>query len=193
MQIPEYDLQNTDSLTVLTESDVGDARWFRKELIRIAGKNPHGRGNLELRWGPTYEDPMAVDRNIKYLDFSHEGVQLGERRWFIEIWRSPEFLEKSGRYKVLGTAEDGQLLKEFPVEGCYDYWLRLERANLTYHPLDDEAVQVCRALWQWEQTPQNVRDALEQADREHERRQAIKEKREQRNSLWGFERIIECQ
>jgi hypothetical protein len=76
-------------------------------------------------------------------------------------------------------AGEGQLLQPFPSEGCYDYWLRLERANLTYHPPDGEALEVIRALWEWEQTPQNQRDALEQANREIERRQMIQRERQQ--------------
>lgn len=222
IQIPEYDV---DAPTVLTENDVlaaSEVQWFRRQLKRVAGRNPFGGQVLELRWGPTYCDVMAVEPDtIKYLDFMQHGRQYGERRWLIEIWRSPEFLERSGRYKVINDSDTvterysckaceteikcsaetlnllgavppcpacgshrsrtelirergaGQLLQEFPRKGCYDYWLRLERANLTYHPPDGEALQVIKALWRWEQMPQNERDALEQADRELERRAMI--------------------
>jgi hypothetical protein len=218
LTIPEYDLEKPETLTVLREDDVisqGEAAWFRRQLEKIAGKNPHGKPILQMVWGPTHIDPMSADKNIKYVDFVHGKEQMGERRFFIEIWRSPDFLVRSGRYKVLsdpGTVKDfyfckgchaelslgpdgpircpkcgssrsynrqvrdsgeGRLLCDFPAEGCYDYWLRLERANLTYHEPDNEALAVCRALWQWELTPQNERDALEQADREIERRQMI--------------------
>jgi hypothetical protein len=221
--IPELDPHNPDTHIVLREDDVisaGEARWFRKQLERIGGKNPHGQPNLKMIWGATHQDPMQVDKGIKYLDFiGKDGIQLGERRFIIEIWRSPEFLVRSGRYKVLsdsGTVKDfyfckgchaelamsidgpercrscgsvrnylrqiredgeGQLLCDFPAEGCYDYWLRLERANLTYHPPDDEILNIARALWAWELTPQNKRDELEQADREIARRQELEELR----------------
>ena len=226
--IDEYDL--TETPQVLQESDVisvGEARTFRKKLIRIAGKNPHGRGKLELRWGPTYEDPMLAEPAIKYVDFNRFGTNYGERRWFIEIWRSPEFLKRSGRYvqvfdvdkvtefyfckacdaeiKVsretllhLGAVPNceacgsnrsymreeressaGRLLRDFPTEGCYDYWLRLERADHTYFPLNKDALRICKALWEWELLPQNQRDALEQAEREVERRQMILAQRQQ--------------
>lgn len=222
LHVPEYDLNNP---VILTESDVisaGELQWFKRGLERIAGKNPFGKNVLEVRWGPIFKDEMSIDADtIKYLDFCKNGQQYGERRFILEIWRSPEFLERSGRYKVISdsdtvteryfckaceteivTAPDaleywgavppcgncgsvrsrtelireagaGQLLQEFPRQGCYDYWLRLERMNLTYHPPDDEALQVVRALWAWEQMPQNKRDELEQADRELERRAAI--------------------
>lgn len=221
--IPELDPNNPDTHVVLREHDVisaDEAKWFRKQLKRIAGKNPHGEAILQMRWGPTYEDPMQEDHGIKYLDFiGKEGIQLGERRFILEIWRSPEFLVRSGRYKVLsdpGSVRDfyfckgchgelamaadgpercrkcgsvrnylrqvredgdGRLLCDFPAEGCFDYWLRLERANLTYHPPDNSILEIARALWEWELTPQNQRDALEQADREMARRKEIEEMR----------------
>jgi hypothetical protein len=230
LEVPEYDLTRPSTLTVLNESDVisdGEAKWFRRELQRIAGKSRFGEPNLVMRWGPTYEDPMQADKVIKYLDFGFAGEQLGERRWIIEIWRSPEFLKRSGRYQTLiapdvvqefyfckgcdaeiicsretlaflgsvppcdkcgskrsytrenREAGGKRLLNQFPSDGCYDYWLRLERADLTYHPPDNEALEVARALWQWELTPQNERDSLEQADREIERRQVIQWQRQQ--------------
>lgn len=235
IQIPEYDV---DTPSVLAQDDViaaSEINWFRRQLRRIAGKNRFGGQNLELRWGPTYCDPMAVEPDtIKYLDFTRHGRQYGERRWFIEIWRSPEFLERSGRYKVVNDSDvvieryfcracaveikcsaatlellgavppcpacgstrsrteliremgAGRLLQEFPREGCYDYWLRLERANLTYHPPDGEVLQVVRALWAWEQMPQNKRDELEQADRELERRAMILAQRQQSGNVPQF-------
>ena len=227
MLVPEYDLNLP---TIITEDEVsGDgAQRFRKELKRIAGRNPFGGQILELRWGVTYHDPMSVDKDtIKYLDFKQHDIQYGERRWFVEIWRSPQFLRRSGRYKILNDPDHvqefyfckaceteikcdaqslemlgsvpacpkcgstrsrteliretgtGKLLCDFPTEGCYDYWLRLERANLTYHPPDNEMLKVVRAVWQWEQMPQNKRDAIEQADREVERRQMILQERQQ--------------
>jgi len=182
-QVPEYDIHNTDSLVVLTESDVisrSDARRFRKELARISDQ-------LRLVWGPTHVDEMSIAGNLKYLDFKHDGKELGERRWFIEIHRDPAFLQRSGRYQLRYDDDGTTLLKSIPSEGCWDYWLRLERANLTYHPPDAEALEVIRALWQWEQMPQSQRDDLERADREQERRQLIEARRRQRNDLWGFD------
>jgi hypothetical protein len=237
LDIPEYDLENTDSLVVLTEDDVvsdSERKWFRRQLKRIAGTAPNGFQNLELRWGPTYRDPMSADNNIKYLDFMHRGQQLGERRFFIEIYRSPEFLKRSDRYRqthapdvvqefyfcracdaeikcdaalleLLGSVPPcpkcgsnrsrteliresggGRLLNDFPTNGCYDYWLRLERANLTYHPPDYEALKVIEALWQFEKNPENQRNALEQGDRELERRQMIMLQRQQTTTRVHF-------
>lgn len=187
IQVPEYD---PNSPTIITESDVSNSevQWFRKQIERVAGKNPHGKPILTLVWGVTHLDPMSAVGSIKYLDFIHRGEQYGERRWFIEIWRSPEFLNRSGRYQIEARQdEDGtKLLESFPREGCYDYWLRLERMNLTYHPPDGEVLQVVRALWAWEQMPQNKRDELEQADRELQRRAMILAQRQQSGNAPQF-------
>lgn len=228
LEIPEYDPSRPETLVVLTENDVisaGEAKWFRRQLERIAGKNCFGKPNLQMVWGPVYEDPMSVDKQIKYLDFTYGGTQLGERRFFIEVWRSPEFLKRSGRYKIINDSDTvqefyfckacdtrincdakalevlgsvpacpkcgstrsrteliremgkGQLLQEFPSEGCYDYFIRLERANLTYHPPDGEALKAVTEIWEFEKLPQNKRDELAQADAQLERRQMIGERR----------------
>lgn len=197
LTIPEY---NVDAPTLITGNDVmGDeARWFEKQLERIAGKNPHGRPMLQLVWGVTHRDPMSTDPDaIKYLDFIREGKQYGERRFFVEIWRSPEFLARSGRYQAeTRQDEDGTtLLKSLPSDGCYDYWLRLEKADivdgqlrgLIFHAPDRDALEVVEALWKFEQMPQSRRDELERANRELERRQMIAAMRNRRNELWGFD------
>lgn len=183
LEVPEYQLDGHDA--ILTEDDVvspTEAKWFRHQLKRIAGVNPHGQPKLALRWGATWRNPMSTNPDsIKYVDCVYQGKELGERRWIIEIWRSPEFLAKSGRYQ-LTTRQDAdgtKLLKEIQSDGCYDYWLRLERANLTYHPLNQQALEICERLWQWELTPENERNAIEQADREIERRQMILAQRQQ--------------
>lgn len=236
LAVPEYKLDGFDE--ILTEDDVcspSETKWFCRQLDKLAGKNRFGGPNLALRWGVTYIDPMSADETaIKYLDCVQFGKQYGERRWFIEIWRSPEFLKQSGRYQHVAEPDSvvefyfckacdaqikvsaetlnhygavpkcdacgstrsrteliresggGRLLKEFPVEGCYDYWLRLERADLTYYPLDQQAVTITKALWEWELKPQNERDALEQADREIARRREILAHRQQRGNTPQF-------
>lgn len=222
LDVPEYDLDHPVALTADEVVAPGEQAWFRRQLKRIAGKNPFGGLNLELRWGVDYVDPMAYEPNtIKYLDFSHFGKQYGERRWIIEIWRSPEFLNRSGRYKVINDPDTvveryfckacdteiqassatlqllgavppcpkcgssrsrtemiremgkGQLLQEFPAQGCYDYWLRLERADLSYHPPDTEAIKAVETIWHFELSPENQRDAIAQAEAQIERRHAI--------------------
>lgn len=190
MLIDEYDLTRESTLVPIRESELShdEIKWFRAELKDIAGTNPFGGQNLELRWAGDYRDPMQVTDGLKYLDFVHNGVELGERRFIVEIWRSPQFLEDSERYQLTSIQDtDGtKLLKTIPAQGCYDYWLRLERANLTFHPLDKEAVNVCRALWQYEQMTQFQRDALEQADAQRERRILIARQRaEQRQNHFG--------
>jgi hypothetical protein len=197
IQVPEYDLSKPDGLTVLREGDVisdGEVRWARKQLKRMAGTTLTGQPRLRLVWGVTHVDEMSTLGNIKYLDFTHNGQQLGERRWFVEIHRSPEFLAASGRYQLETRQDDdgAKLLKSLPADGCYDYWLRLELVDRetgdhSYCPPDDRALEVIRAMWQWEQMPQSQRDDLERADREQERRRRIEATRRQRNDLWGFD------
>lgn len=228
LDVPDYDLDHPAIITADEVCSPGEQTWFRRQLKRIAGKNRFGGLNLELRWGVTYVDPMAYDPDtIKYLDFTRHGRQYGERRWVIEIWRSPEFLERSGRYKIIHDSDTvtefyfctacgteikaspatlqllgdvppclscgsrrhrteliretgkGQLLQEFPAEGCYDFWLRLERADYSYHAPDAEAVKAVEAIWQFELLPQNQRNLLAQADAQLERRKAIQMMRQQ--------------
>lgn len=193
MLIPEYDLDRPSTLTILREDDVisqGEAKWFRQQLECVAGKAMMGKPRLRLVWGPTHRDEMSTDPDqIKYLDDVSCGKeQLGERRWFVEIHRTPEFLARSGRYQITTRQDDDgtKLLKSLPSEGCYDYWLRLERGivegekvTLVYQPPDSEALAKVREIWDWEMKPQNERDALEQANREIERRQMIGEQRRQ--------------
>ncbi len=96
------------------------------------------------------------------------------------------------RTELIRESGGGDLLKPFPSEGCYDYWLRLEHADLTYHPLNTQAINVAKALWEWELKPQNERDALEQADREIARRQEILANRQQHGNTpqFGSELIL---
>lgn len=228
LTVPEYDLDCPVRLTADEVCAPGEQKWFKRQLKRIAGRNRFGGLNLELRWGVDYIDPMSyAPDTIKYLDFTHFGRQYGERRWIIEIWRSPEFLERSGRYKILNDPDTvtefyfcvacgdeiqvspatlqllgdvppclscgskrhrteliremgkGQLLQEFPAEGCYDYWLRLERADYSYHPPDAEAIKAIEHIWQFELLPENKRNLMAQADAQLERRRAIQLMRQQ--------------
>lgn len=193
MLVEEYDLTRESTLTVIRESEIAndEVRQFRADLHRLAGKR------LRLVWGPVALEEMSTDPNqLRYLDLVHNGVQLGERRWIVEIWRSPSFLERSGRYKLetIQDVDGEKLLKSIPSEGCYDYWLRLERADMTtqpptlkYQPADNEAMQVVRRAWEFEQESPSERDALDRANREQQRRAIIAANREQRNQLWGFD------
>ncbi len=192
LDVPEYDLQRPSTLTVLREADVispSEAAWFRRRLERIAGKTLMGQPRLRMVWGATHCDEMSTDKQaLKYLDFNYGGEQFGERRFIIEVHRSPEFLEASGRYQITTRQDtDGtKLLKEIQPEGCYDYWLRLERENLTYHPPDDEALKAIEIIWQFEQNPDNRRNALEQGDYELDRRRQIHEQRQQTQTRVHF-------
>lgn len=125
----------------------------------------------------------------------YNNVHLGERRFMVEVWRSPEFLKASGRYQTtfdvgeqrtyfecrncrstvpsaphtlqadvericlacgskrvspVDIREDvvERLFADFPEQGCYDLFLRLERKDGTYHAPDGEAL--AGIAWKWE-------------------------------------------
>lgn len=65
MLVPEYDLNNPSSWTVLREPIVDP--FFDKGLIKIAGLNPFGKPNLVKRWGCTYKDPQNAAGALKYF------------------------------------------------------------------------------------------------------------------------------
>jgi hypothetical protein len=190
LEVPEYDPKNPDTLTVLREDDVispSEAAWFREQLKQIAGTTLTGQPRLRMVWGPTHLDPMATDPNqLKYLDdLSTNLLPLGERRWVIEIHRSPEFLAASQRYltETRQDADGTKLLKSLPSEGVYDYWIRLERRDFSYHPPDNEALEAIKLLWAYENSDQKKADALVKADMEIERRRAIWEQRGGRGQI----------
>jgi hypothetical protein len=137
--VPEYDLNNPATWTVVRERDVWSEREadeFQKALIGIAGLNPFGEPNLVIRWSVSYLDPQMPDGRPKYYLSTNEPVlvaceftepetgekrrvktvdevpasvlitlpvyeetHLGERRFIVEVWRSAEFLARTGRYR----------------------------------------------------------------------------------------------
>lgn len=110
-------------------------------------------------------------------------THLGERRFIVEIWRSPEFLERSGRY-VEGSRRDPEtgeiLLREFPRQGCYDCFFRIERADRTYHPPDGEALEGIQQLW-----AKNLRSFAEKdAELRRAREREAKESKKRRREIW---------
>lgn len=119
-------------------------------------------------------------------------IELGERRFIIEIWRSPQFLAASNRYteqsvfdngattefffcrgcgaelpatpqdgpaacarcgsrrhyiQEMREAGEGQLLRTNPVEGCYDFFLRLENGLGDPMAPDEHALKLIEQLW----------------------------------------------
>jgi hypothetical protein len=99
-------------------------------------------------------------------------TKLGERRFIVERWRSPEDLARSGRYldSVRFDAETGaELLREFPRRGCYDFFLRLEDTNGNYHAPDAETLEAIRVKWKYDtETPFDQKQRDVQAFRERE-------------------------
>lgn len=108
-------------------------------------------------------------------------THLGERRFIVEVWRSPEFLERSGRY-IEGNLRDPEtgeiLLRDFPRQGCYDYFYRIERADGTYHPPDGEALEGIRQLWAKSQRSPKEKDQEIRDARANEAKQAKQRRRE---------------
>lgn len=78
--VPEYDLRNPATWTVVREAEVwseSEAAAFQAELVRIAGLNPFGKPNLVIRWAVTYEDPMMPDGRPKYYLSTNEPTLAG--------------------------------------------------------------------------------------------------------------------
>ena len=61
MLIAEYD-PDLPFIIPKDEAFDADAKWFRKQLKHIGGKNDFGGQNLELRWAADYVDPMSADK-----------------------------------------------------------------------------------------------------------------------------------
>lgn len=57
-----------------------------------------------------------VPTNILMTIPKYESVELGERRWKIEIWHSPLFLERSGRYSETHDTGDSEIT--ISCRGC---------------------------------------------------------------------------
>lgn len=80
--VPEYDLQNPSTWTVLRERDVwseSEAAAFQRELVRIAGLNPFGKPNLQIIWACVAEDPQMPDGRPKYYVSTNEPTLAGFR------------------------------------------------------------------------------------------------------------------
>jgi hypothetical protein len=155
-------------------------------------------------------------------------THLGERRFFIEQWRSAEFLQRSGRFKqvhdsdnvsvwfacrnchsIVPTAPEtvnldiericpscgsrrvspvehresgeGRLLRDLPREGCYDYFLRLQRKDGSYHPPNQRALDSVRMLWNKNQRSFSEKDAEINQSRQRDQQAA----RQQRKEVWA--------
>jgi hypothetical protein len=48
----------------------------------------------------------------------YKTVELGERRFIIEVWRSPQFLAASNRYTEASTRDDGESTEYFFCRNC---------------------------------------------------------------------------
>lgn len=67
----------------------------------------------------------------------------------------------SRRVSPVDIREDGEgkLMRDLPREGCYDYFLRLQRKDGTYHPPNARALAGIRELWVKHQRSFKEKDA----------------------------------
>lgn len=129
---------------------------------------------------------------------------LGLLRWVIEKWVSPEELEKQNRFKsryLPGELEP--VLREFPREGIYDYFMLIETKENKFRHVDEQVLGVVEAYWHYQQKPFDERQAddwkaedLEKKrleDKDAEEWRAVwnldlkldKEEKERRNEYWA--------
>lgn len=180
-------------------------------------------GNGNMAFASRLEDVPVTSLSLPVYSQTH----LGERRFIIEIWRSPEFLKRSGRYQetfdsgemhtyfqcrncqqIVPSSPDmisadvqricescgskrispvdvreagtGRLFRDFPKQGCYDFFFRFERADGTYHPPDGEALEGVRRLWAQHQLTFKEKDRIINESRLNEQKLA----RRRRHEIW---------
>lgn len=75
---------------------------------------------------------------------------LGELRYIIEVWVSPEELEAKNRFQ--NRAVDGEvLLREFPRQGIYERYFTVETADGGFRKLDNAVLEFIAFKWKTEQ------------------------------------------
>lgn len=92
---------------------------------------------------PSNVIPLAIERT--------KSSEKGDEHHYVERWRDPEFLIASGRFIHTKDDDGTQILPDSPLRvGHYDYYVRLERKDGSYHPADNEALMVIKAMWEYE-------------------------------------------
>jgi hypothetical protein len=119
----------------------------------------------------------------------YRATHLGERRFIVEQYRSPEFLKRSGRYveHLRRDVEDGQiLLKEFPRDGCYDYFHRIETPDGKMAVPDEIALGQVGELWR----KQNRSFKEKDAEIKGARRKIADRTRQARREIWHPDNLL---
>lgn len=221
MEAPSVDRSWTEALTKL-----GGLNPFGRPVLEMRWgatyRDPMSEDNglkYFLSWGEgklkrfAFTDPVTgMDMLVDKLDDvpdsiiaipHYSAVELGERRFIVEQWRSAEFLARSGRYQehtlhdpdktyqfffckacdaLLIVSDDGpnpcgkcgscrsylrearfegdgKLLRAFPDDGAYDFFLRLENAEGGPMEPDGNALAWIERLWH-EQKSKSTREKL---------------------------------
>lgn len=93
----------------------------------------------------------------------------------------------SRRQSVVETREikNERIFRDFPAEGCYDYFLKLETASGLYHPANGGALGAIHDLWTFTQKSLKEKNKLyaKQAEEEKKQKQALK--RERHDYIWS--------
>lgn len=159
----------------------------------------------------------------------YNDVRLGERRWIVEQYRSPEFLKASGRYQFTHDTGDAEiricckncgggmrptgredervciscgskrqsivefndiknerLLKDFPEEGCYDFFMRLETPDGRGRPFDGFALIDIEREWHRRQRPAGER----QREVAEGRKRMAAHVRQARREIWHPDNLL---
>jgi hypothetical protein len=160
---------------------------FNQELARLAGRTLLGQPRLRMIDASRETVWEAGCQRIKYVGHvAEDGTEVGEDRYIVEIWRSPEFLAASGRFTDQRHDDDGsELIREMPSEGHYDYMLRVPRED--FATKSPAVLGVIKEVWEFQRLTLSEQNRLIDEHREQVEEKRRKAARERRNAEWGFD------
>jgi hypothetical protein len=136
--------------------------------LPFSGLTPTGKTFLRIVWGGTHKEPRADGLHVKhYLGrwpqdtirtatgfIPYNFVELGNPRWIVEVWTSPEKLAEGERFSEENSTDEGKrVLREFPRQGVYDHWWTVTTAPRPGFPdgkfrhFDEDVLEVVREMW----------------------------------------------
>lgn len=117
---------------------------FWEEVRKIVGINPHtGLPYVRFIWGmdrTDYADGLFVRR---YPDVGN--IYVGAPYWVMEGWQPPTI------YNQMDWKRNEKLLGEFPHNGVWDFIAFVRNSDMSFRPLDDRALNMCRQWKAWRQ------------------------------------------
>lgn len=143
-------------------------RWRSAEFLKASGRFQQTRDNgTVLTYFKCRSCGLHVPTPPELVNADVERVCLscGSKRV------SPVDIREEG---------EGKLMRDLPREGCYDYFLRLQRKDGTYHPPDARALAGIRELWVKHQRSFSEKDA----DIKQSRKTDLEIAKQARREIW---------